>query len=198
MRVPFGRGAAREGDQVRFLLAVQLALLARPRSVIDGSLKSFLHVPLPRSGDRGRVDQQQSAISRSRSPWSALSSDSARFTVRSRWDTSLRRERSASVNSTLYLMAAMAGHFLTQRSCPSMAAFLYSTNLPGNGTSHSRVAFLFVNKHDPYYNPPGVAIRRRPVNQESLFYLCVPLGRVLMFYFCPVLLILCSNPAFHT
>ena len=64
--------------------------------------------------------------------------------------------------------------------------------------SHSRVAFLFVNKHDPYYNPPGVAIRRRPVNQESLFYLCVPLGRVLMFYFSPVLLILCSNPAFHT
>ena len=71
-----------------------------------------------------------SAISRSRSPWSAWSSDSARFTVRTdvlpRWDTSLRRERSASVNSTLYLMAAMAGHFLTERSCPSMAAFLYS------------------------------------------------------------------------
>ena len=58
MRVPFGRGAAREGDQVRFLLAVQLVLLARPRSVIDGGLKSFLHVPLPRSGDRGGVDQQ--------------------------------------------------------------------------------------------------------------------------------------------
>ena len=49
MRVSCGRCAAREGDQVRFLLAVQLALLARPRSVIDGSLKSFLHVPLPRS-----------------------------------------------------------------------------------------------------------------------------------------------------
>ena len=39
-------------------IAVQLALLARPRSVIDGGLKSFLHVPLPRSGDRGGVDQQ--------------------------------------------------------------------------------------------------------------------------------------------
>ena len=59
MRVSFGRGAAREGDQVRFLLAVQLALPARPRSVIAGGLKSFLHVPLPRSGDRGRVDQQR-------------------------------------------------------------------------------------------------------------------------------------------
>ena len=46
MRVPFGRCAARKGDQVRFLPAVQLALLARPRSVIDGGLKSFLHVPL--------------------------------------------------------------------------------------------------------------------------------------------------------
>ena len=58
MRVTFGRCAARKGDQVRFLLAVQLALPARPRSVIDGGLQSFLHVPLPRSGDRGRVDQQ--------------------------------------------------------------------------------------------------------------------------------------------
>ena len=96
MRVTFGRGAARKGDQVRFLPAVQLALL----SVIDGGLKSFLHVPLPRSGDRGT--NSTSAISRSRSPWSALSSDSARFTVRTdalpRWDTSLRRERSASVS----------------------------------------------------------------------------------------------------
>ena len=64
--------------------------------------------------------------------------------------------------------------------------------------SHSRVAFSFVNKHDPYYNPPGVDVGQLPVNQESLFYLCVPLVRVLMFYFCPVLLILCSNPAFHT
>ena len=58
MRVTFGRCAARKGDQVRFLPAVQLALPARPRSVIDGGLKSFLHVPLPRSGDRGGVDQQ--------------------------------------------------------------------------------------------------------------------------------------------
>ena len=64
--------------------------------------------------------------------------------------------------------------------------------------SHPRVAFLYVNKHVSYYNPPGVAIRQRPVNQESLFYLCVPLGRVLMFCFSPVLLILCSNPAFQT
>ena len=58
MRVTFGRCAARKGDQVRFLPAVQLALPARPRSVIDGGLKSFLHVPLPRSGDRGGVDQK--------------------------------------------------------------------------------------------------------------------------------------------
>ena len=49
MSSAYGRGAAREGDQVRFLLAVQLALLARPRSVIDGGLKSFLDEPLPRS-----------------------------------------------------------------------------------------------------------------------------------------------------
>ena len=58
MRVSCGRCAAREGDQVRFLLAVQLALPARPRSVIDGSLKSFLHVPLPRSGNGGGADQK--------------------------------------------------------------------------------------------------------------------------------------------
>ena len=49
MRVSCGRCAAREGNQslprtgygVRFLLAVQLALPARPRSVIDGGLKSL-------------------------------------------------------------------------------------------------------------------------------------------------------------
>ena len=28
-----------------------------PASVIDGGLKSFLHVPLPRSGDRGGVNR---------------------------------------------------------------------------------------------------------------------------------------------
>ena len=53
---------------IRCVPAVQLALLARPRSVIDGGLKSFLHVPLPRSGDRGT--NSTSAISRSRSPFS--------------------------------------------------------------------------------------------------------------------------------
>ena len=58
MRVSGGGCAAREGDQVRFLLAVQLALPARPWSVIDGGLKSFLHVPLPRSGNGSRVDQK--------------------------------------------------------------------------------------------------------------------------------------------
>ena len=57
MRVPFGRGAAREGDQVRFLLAVQLALLARPRSVIDGGLKSFLT-----SGDLAALTNSTSLI----------------------------------------------------------------------------------------------------------------------------------------
>ena len=58
MRVTFGRCAAHKGDQVRFLLAVQLALPARPWSVIDGGLKSFLHVPLPRSGNGSGVDQK--------------------------------------------------------------------------------------------------------------------------------------------
>ena len=71
-----------------------------------------------------------SASSRSRSPSSALSSASARLTVRTdglpRWETALRRERSASVSATLYLMAAMAGHLLAERSYPSMAAFSYS------------------------------------------------------------------------
>ncbi len=64
--MPFGWTAARDGNQslprtgygVRFLLAVQLALPARPRLVIDGGLKSFLHVPLPHSGNGSRVDQK--------------------------------------------------------------------------------------------------------------------------------------------
>ena len=71
-----------------------------------------------------------SAISRSPSPSSALSSASARLTVRTdglpRWETSLRQVRSDWVSLTLYLMAAMAGHFLAERSYPSMAAFSYS------------------------------------------------------------------------
>ena len=54
----FGWTAARDGNQVRFLLAVQLALPARPWPVIDGGLKSFLDEPLPHSGNGGGVDQK--------------------------------------------------------------------------------------------------------------------------------------------
>ena len=60
------------------------------------------------------------------------------------------------------------------------------------------VAFSCVNTHKSYYNPPGVAIRRRPVNDESPFYLCVLLSNVQMFCFSPVLLRLCSGRAFRT
>ena len=38
MRVTCGRGAARKGDQVRFLPAVQLALPARPTNHVDTDL----------------------------------------------------------------------------------------------------------------------------------------------------------------
>ena len=58
MRVSGGGCAAREGDQVRFLLAVQLALPARPWSVIDGGPKSFFHEPFPHSGNGCSVDQE--------------------------------------------------------------------------------------------------------------------------------------------
>ena len=54
----FGWTAARDGNQVRFLLAVQLALPARPWLVIDGVLNSFLDEPLPHSGNGGGVDQK--------------------------------------------------------------------------------------------------------------------------------------------
>ena len=54
----FGWTAARDGNQVRFLFAVQLALPARPWPVIDGGLKSFLDEPLPHSGNGGGVDQK--------------------------------------------------------------------------------------------------------------------------------------------
>ena len=62
----FGWTAARDGNQglprtgygVRFLLAVQLALPARPWLVIDGGLKSFLDEPFPRSGNGSSVDQK--------------------------------------------------------------------------------------------------------------------------------------------
>ena len=125
-------GAALHAKAIRCASCRPSSLRSRP-----GHGRSLMAASSPSSTYRFRalatvagLTNSTSAISRSRSPWSALSSDSARFTVRTdalpRWDTSLRRERSASVSSTLYLMAAMAGHFLTQRSCPSMAAFLYS------------------------------------------------------------------------
>ena len=53
----FRWAAARHGDQVRFLLAVRLALPARPRSVIDGGPKSCCHEPFPYSGNGCSVDQ---------------------------------------------------------------------------------------------------------------------------------------------
>ena len=60
------------------------------------------------------------------------------------------------------------------------------------------VAFSCVNTHISYYNPPGVAIRRRPVNDESPFYLCVVLSTGQKQNICTVLLRLCSGRAFHT
>ena len=47
----FGRTAARNGNQVRFLPAAQLALPARPRPVVDGGFESLIDEPSPRSGD---------------------------------------------------------------------------------------------------------------------------------------------------
>ena len=46
-----GRTAARDGNQVRFLPAAQLALPARPRPVVDGGFESLIDEPSPRSGD---------------------------------------------------------------------------------------------------------------------------------------------------
>ncbi len=53
-----GWTAARDGNQVRFLLAIQLALPARPWLVIDRGLKSFLDEPFPHSGNGSGVDQK--------------------------------------------------------------------------------------------------------------------------------------------
>ena len=125
----FGWTAARDGNQVRFLLAVQLALPARP-------WRSLMAASSPSSTNRFRtlatvaaLTKSTPAISRSRSPSSALSSASARLTVRAdglpRRETSLRRERSDSASLTLYLMAAVSGYSPTERSYPSMAAFSY-------------------------------------------------------------------------
>ena len=47
----FRRTAARDGNQVRFLPAAQLALPARPRPVVDGGFESLIDEPSPRSGD---------------------------------------------------------------------------------------------------------------------------------------------------
>ncbi len=129
VRVSFGRCAARDGDQARFLLPSSLR--SRP-----GRGRSLTAASSPSSTNRFRtlatvaaLIKSASAISRSPSPWSALSSARARLTVRTdglpRRETSLRRESSDSVSLTLYLMAAMPGYSPTERSYPSMAAFSY-------------------------------------------------------------------------
>ena len=90
----FGWTAARDGNQVRFLLAVQLALPARPWLVIDS-------VP-PRQtlATVAALIKSTPAISASRSPSSALSNASARRTDGlPRWETSLRRE----IQTRLYI-----------------------------------------------------------------------------------------------
>ena len=56
--MPFGRTATRDGNQVRFQLAVQLARPARPWIVFDGTLKFSLDESLARSGNGGGVDQK--------------------------------------------------------------------------------------------------------------------------------------------
>ena len=63
----FGRIAARDGDEVRFLSAAQLALTARPWLVIDGGLKSFLDEPLPTLATVTALIKSAPAISPSRS-----------------------------------------------------------------------------------------------------------------------------------
>ena len=105
-------GAALHAKAIRCASCLPIQLAAPGPVAVESLMAAslaILHVPLPRSGDRGGGDQERVGKSHwSGSPWSALSRESARFTVRTdalpRWDTSLRRERSAiKVSSTLYL-----------------------------------------------------------------------------------------------
>ena len=85
---------------------------------VDGGLKSFLDEPLPRSGNGSA--NSTSAISRSRSPSSALSKPG---TALPRWETSLRQ--GSGTRSTVILYFGSHGWALpAQRSSPSMAGFL--------------------------------------------------------------------------
>ena len=49
----FGWTAARDGDQVRFLSAIQLALPAGPWPVVDCGFQPLFGEPSPRSGNSG-------------------------------------------------------------------------------------------------------------------------------------------------
>ena len=59
MRVSFGRIAARDGDEVRFLSAVQLAPPARPWPVVDCGFHSLLDEPSAHSGNSGGAERNR-------------------------------------------------------------------------------------------------------------------------------------------
>ena len=74
----FGRTAARDGNQVRFLPAAQLALPARPRPVVDGG-ESLIDEPSPRLATVRALTETASAVA-VRQPFVVSNT----FTVRAR------------------------------------------------------------------------------------------------------------------
>ena len=57
-RASFGRLGARQGDDKRFLRAIELTLSARSDPVVEGSLKAALDTALAHGGDGGAMDMQ--------------------------------------------------------------------------------------------------------------------------------------------
>ena len=140
MRVTFGRCAARKGDQVRLLPAVSLrSWPGRGRSLMAASSPSSTYRFRTLATVAG-LTNSTSAISRSRSPWSALSSDSARFTVRTdalpRWDTSLTR-RAFGLGQRYFILDGSHVWALphTKNHAQVWLLSYILTNLPGNGTT---------------------------------------------------------------
>ena len=132
----FGRTAARDGNQVRFLPAAQLALPARPRPVVDGGFESLIDEPSPRSGDSEGAYRNRLSRLAVRQPFVSFQQRKGplyRAGQRlARRDTSIRSDRWDGVSSTLYFMAGISGYGLLGRSYPSLLSLTYYINTSWN------------------------------------------------------------------
>ena len=126
--VSFGSVAARDGDEVRLLSAIQLSSPPRSRSVVDCSVQPLRNEPCAHSTDGTGAEVKPLQLPHGLTVLGQLSTAQAPALpcgLTTCLATSIRSDRSDSVNS-LYLMAGR--HGLTKGLCTSLINFSYYIN----------------------------------------------------------------------